>query len=243
MIQQQAAPEVELKCFDGNPLKYNHFIDLFREVVEKWIPEPKGRLVRLLKYTRGEAHDLIKHCVQEPLYMGYSHAQQLLRKRYGYPHIILSTYRKEVRNWPKLKFGDAKGFRKFYNFLVKCEGVAKEQLWNAINATDIPCMLVSKLPNGLIDRWNRTAYNIRKRQECEPSLSDVIEFVDQETALVNDPMFSGEALECYSERSEKPSDKRYRRVKSLAIETKISDCPFCSARHDIEECDEFKATS
>ena len=45
--------------------------------------------------------------------------------------------------------------------------------------------------------WNRTAYNIRKRQECEPSLSDLIEFVDQETTLVNDPMFSREALECY----------------------------------------------
>ena len=95
MIQQQAAPEVELECFDGNPLEYNHFADLFREVVEKWIPEPKGRLLRLLKYTRGEAHDLIKHCVQEPSYMGYSHAQQLLRKRYGDPHIILSTYRKK----------------------------------------------------------------------------------------------------------------------------------------------------
>ena len=35
MIQQQAAPEVELECFDGNPLEYNHFVNLFREVVEK----------------------------------------------------------------------------------------------------------------------------------------------------------------------------------------------------------------
>ena len=179
-------------------------------------------------------------CVQEPSYMGYSHAQQLLRKRCGDPHIILSTYRKEVRNWPKLKFGDTKGFRRFYNFLVKCEGVAKEQLWNAVNTPDILCMLVSKLPNGLIDRWNRTAYNIRERQECEPSLSDLNEFVDQETTLVNDSIFSRETLECYSEMSEKPSDKRYRGVKSLEIETKIGDCQFCSARHDIEECDEFK---
>ena len=165
MIQQQPAPEVKLECFDGNPLEYNHYVDLSREVVEKWIPEPKERLLRLLKYTRGEAHDLIKHCLQKPSYMGYSHAQQLLRKRYRDPHIILTTYRKEVRNWPKLKFGDVKGFRKFYNFLVKCEGVAKEQLWNAINTPDILCMLVSKLPNGVIGRLNRTVYNIRKRQE------------------------------------------------------------------------------
>ena len=66
MIQQQAAPEVEIACFDENPLEYNHFADLFREVVEKWIPESKGRLLRLLKYARGEAHDLKNHFVQEP---------------------------------------------------------------------------------------------------------------------------------------------------------------------------------
>ena len=29
-------------------------------------------------------------------------------------------------------------------------------------------------------------------------------------------------------------------MKPLAIETKIRDCPFCSARHDKEECNEFK---
>ena len=66
IIQQQAAPAVELECIDGKPSEYNHVADLFREVVEKWIPEEKGRLLRLLKYIRGEAHDLIKHCVQEP---------------------------------------------------------------------------------------------------------------------------------------------------------------------------------
>ena len=156
------------------------------------------------------------------------------------PHIIISTYKKEVRNWPKLKFGDAKGFRKFYNFLLKCEGLAKDQLWNVINSPDILYMLVSKLPSGLIDRWNRTTHNVRKRQDCEPSLGDLIEFVDQETTLVNDPMFSRETLEYYSERLKKPNDKRNRRVKSLVIETKIGGCPFCSARHDIEECNEFK---
>ena len=85
-------------------------------------------------------------------------------------------------------------------------------------------MLVSKLPNGIIDRWNRNAYNIRKRQECEPSLSDLIEFVDKETTLINDPMFSREAIECFSEKSEISNDKRYRRVEWLII----------------EECDELK---
>ena len=39
-------------------------------------------------------------------------------------------------------------------------------------------------------------------------MSDLIEFVDQETTLVNDLMFSREALECYSEKSEKLNGKK-----------------------------------
>ena len=241
MIQQQAAPEVEIDVFDGNPLEYNYFMDVFNEVVEKWIEDPKGRLLRLLKYTKGEAHDLIKHCVQEPAYMGYSHAKGLLRKRCGDPHIILSSYRKEVRNWPKLKFGDAKGFREFYNFIVKCDGVAKEQNWNAINTPDVICMLVSKLPNSLIDRWNRNAYHLRKKQDCEPSLSDLITFVDEETVLVNDPMFSRDALEVYnSEEEDKKNRKDKRRINAFATEADSDKCVYCAASHDIDACDDFK---
>ena len=80
MIEQQAARNVEMETFDSNPLEYHHFMDLFREVVEKWMQDPKERLLRLLKYARGEAHDMIKHCLQEPSYTGYIHAKGLLRQ-------------------------------------------------------------------------------------------------------------------------------------------------------------------
>ena len=98
MIEQQAAPDVEMETFDDNPLEYHHFIELFIEVVEKWIQDPKGRLLKLLKYTRRETRHMIKHCLQEPSYIGYTHAQGLLRQRYGDPHIVLASYRKEVGN-------------------------------------------------------------------------------------------------------------------------------------------------
>ena len=123
MIQKQAAPEVELECFDGNSLEYNHFVDLFREEVEKWIPELKGRLLRLLKYTTGEAHDLIKHCARIIITTWVTvMLNSFLERDMEDPSYSQHTGKK-VRNWPKLKFGDAKGCRKSYNFLVKFEGV------------------------------------------------------------------------------------------------------------------------
>ena len=36
-----------------------------------------------MKYTTGEAKDLIKYCIQQPLSEGYKNALELLKIRYG----------------------------------------------------------------------------------------------------------------------------------------------------------------
>ena len=47
--------EVGTDCFDGNPLDYRYFMAIFKEVVEIRIDDPRGRLIRLIKYTIAEA--------------------------------------------------------------------------------------------------------------------------------------------------------------------------------------------
>ena len=49
MIEQQAPPGIEMETFDWNPLEYLNFVNLFRKLMEKWIQDPKVRLLRLLK--------------------------------------------------------------------------------------------------------------------------------------------------------------------------------------------------
>ena len=49
MIEQQAPPGIEMETFDWNPLEHLDFVNLFMELMEKWIQDPKGRLLRLLK--------------------------------------------------------------------------------------------------------------------------------------------------------------------------------------------------
>ena len=114
LLQLQAAPEVDMEEFDGNPLNYRCFMALFAEIVETKIEEPRRRLARLIKFTTGESRELIKHCIQLPQNRGYQHVRALLERTYGNPHKILSSYQKEIKEWSPLKFGDAKGFRKFY---------------------------------------------------------------------------------------------------------------------------------
>ena len=59
---------------------------LFHEIVEKMIDNPKGKLTHLIKYTKGDAKDIIKHCVQQPPTQGFKNAKALLKRKYGNPY-------------------------------------------------------------------------------------------------------------------------------------------------------------
>ena len=61
--------------------------------MEQRIDDPRGRLARLLKYTSGNAKEMIKHCVQEPPTMGYQHAKKILVGKYGKPYHVMVEYR------------------------------------------------------------------------------------------------------------------------------------------------------
>ena len=117
---------------------------VFKEVVEKKVTDSRGRLARLIKFTKGEAKEIAKKCIQLPAEVGYKTAKRLLNERFGDPHRITAAYRKEIKQWPQIKAGDADGYRKFQNFLVKCKNIHDLQPWNVLNTPDIICMLLSK---------------------------------------------------------------------------------------------------
>ena len=191
---------------------------------------PSGRLTRLIKYTTGEAKDLIKHCVQH--FEGYSNWAKIsyvnVRYKcydrcyhlgahyweldismvvsiYGDPLRVLANYRKEIRRWPTIKAVDASSFRSFHNFLLKFQSVTSNQTWNALDSPDTLCLMIAKFPRGIRDRWNRQVLAIRKRRSREPT--DLIAFVNEETLLVDVPLFSNNAVEQYLDWTDKSSKR------------------------------------
>ena len=47
VLQLQSAPKVDIDVFSGEILEYQYFVETFREVVERVIPDERGRLTRL----------------------------------------------------------------------------------------------------------------------------------------------------------------------------------------------------
>ena len=58
LLQQRASPHVDIGKFDGNPINYQYFMNIFKEVVEDRIEDPTGRLIRLIKHRDGEGREL-----------------------------------------------------------------------------------------------------------------------------------------------------------------------------------------
>ena len=123
---------------------------LFHEIVEKRVGDPIGKLTCLIKYTKGDAKEMIKHCVQQPPAQGFKNAKALLERKYGNPYNIKTLYREEIKAWPQMKNDDADSFQKFCNFLVKCESITQSSQWNPLDTPGGICMLLSKLPGNLI---------------------------------------------------------------------------------------------
>ena len=59
LVDLNTAPDVDIDVFQGDPLEYSYFRAAFRDVVERKVADSSGRLMRPLKYTSGDAKDLI----------------------------------------------------------------------------------------------------------------------------------------------------------------------------------------
>ena len=114
---------------------------------------------------------------------------------------------------------DAAGFRKFSKFLVQCPNVTGRDNWNLLDNLYVISLLLSKLPGVLQDRWNRRVFNMRKSSTTEPTLSDLIAFIDEDTTLLNDRLFSRDAVSQYQEKKVKYDQKK--KMSTFVTKTEI----------------------
>ena len=71
-----------------------------------------------------------------------------------------------------------------------------------------------KLPGGIMKRWNRKVLNIRC-QVRKPTSDDSTDFIEEETILINDSLFSHEVLADYHTKLECPV--RQKQMKNYTI--------------------------
>ena len=194
-----AAPKVEIDIFRGDPIEYSYFIESFRDVVEALVDNPKQRLIRLLKYTEGDAKDLIKHCVHEDAETCYDTAVSLLEKEYGNPFTISCAYLEKLRSWPQIKANDGVGLKGLYRFLLRCLSYQKKGSIDLNSPITIRSVQLA-LPVKMQDSWTTRVGKIRKKSKVEATFANFVEFVEEWCQTLTDPVYARGGLKDKNER-------------------------------------------
>ena len=238
MMKLMRAPASEIDKFGGDPLEFEYFKATFKEAVERLVPDQRGRLTRLIKYTSGEAKELIKHCVHADSTVCYDKAMKMLDAEYGSPHIIVSAHLKELEKWPTVKCTDAAEFRKLYRFLLRCQIYKSEARLQELDSSTTLRHIVHKLSSFLQEEWSILAERTR-RSGRSVNFDDLVEFVDFHSARASDPAYSKAAMSTGDKEREKHPIKGFNSKLKTADEHKTQSdnhCSLCKKLHNLEDC-------
>eukprot|EP00057_Strongylocentrotus_purpuratus_P001929 XP_003723498.1 PREDICTED: uncharacterized protein LOC100892237 [Strongylocentrotus purpuratus] len=255
---ENSLPSPDLEPFNGDPLDYLTFIRNFEYVVEKRTDEPFRRLELLLKYTRGEAHELIRECPHiQPSKRAYETAKSMLHRDYGKQSNIINAYKERAIAWEQIRSGDRQGLRKFAIYLNNCSHVRAAGDLGGMDSASFLRVLASKLPLYLQQKWISRVGLTRDIANRNPTLEDLAQFVIQTERNINDPMVQGlgyqrtEKNASYN-KDEKEKLQKSRSTKAFGTATQQDreqkdkrepSCTFCgtNSRHVIDECRKFEA--
>ena len=204
--REAALPSSEMSPFSGmDILSYMTFIKNFGYVVENKTTDPARRLELLLKFTKGEAHELIKECPMiEPPSKAYERARWLLKRDYGQPPILAAAYKNKAEQWERIAAGDKVGLRKFSIFLINCcNGKLGNPDMASMDGFEFLKVLAGKLPTALQQQWIKKVGKLREIDKRSPTLEDFEEFVGQISRNENDPRIAGLGYQKRNEESKK----------------------------------------
>ena len=74
------------------------------------------------------------------------------------------------------------------------------------------CMLLSKLPGVVRDKWVRVVMNVRRKKAREATLRNFIGFIKEKTDLVNDPLFSKSVIDQYQDKKSTKNEHPKKRL-------------------------------
>ena len=216
-IKQGFALPKELAIFDGDPLEYWNFSQLFETSILSNAASESEKLMYLLQYTSGAAKDTIKCCLYKDPSLGYQTAKKLLEEQFGHHFRIASQYVTKIIEGPPLKPSDRIGLLAFADQLKDCENTLEPIGYlDEINSTD-NLRIVQRLPFHLTTKFVEVADQIQEAGQ-RTNISHIAEFVKIKARAANNPVFG-----CVIDVTRDRLDSRRRKPKPKRV-TLLDEC-------------------
>ena len=266
-MKKSQLPKLELTVFEGDPLNFQQWIMSFEKLIEDSTSDPARRMHYLMQYTSGEANVVVSGCALDQSREGYSNAKGELRKEFGNPVVLARAYLKRIDDWSIIKPGDGAALRTFSMFLNKCRGsMPSLHHLQQLNTDFYLQRIVVKLPAYIQGLW-RKRVNVNASEAREVDFNMLVSFIEQQSRIMNDPVFSADALRDvdngkiqsrYPDRSNVNSGRSGSSQRTVLSTTatpsvpsnlnissgsSVLPCPWCGSLHDLDECEAYRSRS
>jgi hypothetical protein len=264
LIEAISLPSTQLASFNGDPIQYWPFMRAFETAVGKSSVDDGTKLMRLMYYCTGPARKVVESCAVMPPEQGFVRAKELLKERFGSEFIILQTWIQRITSNVVIKANDKLHLQQLADDLGCCkQTLAAMNACNEINNQATLLKIIERLPVFLQTRWKREVRLIRAKYDRSPNIDDVVAFVKDAAAEINDPVYGNLGNNAVARQDQKEGRKQAelvgrRPVAQVAMTSterthatreigatnkEIKACPYCSGRHPLFKCQEFKSAS
>ena len=229
-------PNHKIQPFSGDPLEFASFKRAFEFVIDKKASNDEERLFFLEQSTKGEANSLVKSCLHLGAEEGYREAQKLLQKNFGNEHKIAEAVMQRAYKWQEIKTEDSKALKEYAMFLKETEVMMKGlNFISELQHTSTIRVLSNKMPYLLRRKWRSKTDDIQKEQDRLVTFKDLVQFVEKEARILNNPSF-GRIKDDKSDNKPQKHGKSAVKRSSFATNTQqlSKPCTHCEGDHTLE---------
>ena len=236
-------PKNEPKPFGGTDVtEYRSFMLTFEKMIEQYCVDFDDKFYYLMKYTIGEAHQLVNSCYSDDGEKSYRDAKALLEKQYGNEYVIAQKYLDKLQNWPVIKAEEGESLRKFASFLTLCNNMmGKMRSLNQLDSWRDIKEIIMKLPWSLRTHFRNQA-QARMKANKIVDFEFLVSFVNEQSEILNFPLL-GDISDRSKERKI-PVSKRVLVTKGDVSADSHKYCHCCrKENHGLNDCFFFSKKS
>ena len=231
-------PKFEVEEYDGDPLKYHAFVALLQECVEPVAKDSTTKIMRMMQHCSEDIKNMVRPFLVEQEEDGYEKAKNLLKQRFGNPHIITERIVSEIRFGKPIK--SPRDLRVLSDQL-KNNLIILKQMGKLKEVDSQTCILevINRLQPYLRNRWKRIAMEALREKDAYPDFDALVTFINREADEANDPVY-GNLTVTSTTSTPKPKPNASSFTSNVEGSRPELKCILCNDRHKLLYCSKFR---
>ena len=231
-------PIPEPAIFTGDPLKFFSWMSSFSILIEsKGVPAIE-KIHYLKKYLGGSAIEVVEGLFDLADEDVYDKAKRRLEERYGNRFLVSEAFRNKLEEWPRIKYGDGAGLRRYGDFLHQVLiAMSSMDSLSILNDCRENRKMLTKLSDDLVKRWSRQLYS----DKPYPDFKKFVTFVTREADILCNPMINLNNLQLEHRKQHPIKQTAFASGSGETRKESTLVCVYCERKfHSIHDCISFQ---